>query len=49
VDKYGTRVSGMLEGIGGRLPSFVSRWWRDLMTLEDEGGVRWFNRELVRK
>jgi len=48
-EKYGERVRGRVENSGGEYPSFASRWWKDLMDLEREGGVSWFNREVKKR
>lgn len=48
-DKYGPLVSSRIHLEGEVWPSLASRWWKDVMSLEEEGRVRWFNREVVRK
>lgn len=48
-DKYGHLVSYSSGVAGEPWPSYVSRWWRDVTSLEGEGGIRWFKRELGRK
>jgi hypothetical protein len=37
-DKYGPRVSLRSRLVGEVWPSYASRWWKDLMGLEDQGG-----------
>lgn len=46
--KYGTRINLLLRG-NDNWPSNASRWWKDLVTLEDSLGSNWFNREVGRK
>ena len=46
VERYGTPSEGVLEGEDYRWPVYVSRWWRDLVTLDDSN---WFNSKLSRK
>lgn len=46
VERYGIPSVGVLEGEGYRWPVYVSRWWRDLVTLDDSN---WFNSEHSRK
>jgi hypothetical protein len=49
IEKYGTRVSNLLvEGVGS-WPNFMSRWWKDIVHLEEGGGEKWFNVEVIRK
>lgn len=47
-EKYGPLVSLRSRLMGEVWPSYSSRWWKDLMGLEDQG-VWWFRNELVRK
>jgi hypothetical protein len=37
-DKYGPCVSLRSRLVGETWPSYASRWWKDLMGLEDQGG-----------
>jgi len=48
-DKYGTRVGRMVEWEQEGWPTILSRWWKDVMSVEEEGGIRWFDREVMRK
>ena len=49
IEKYGIRVSNLLIAQGGTWPRFMSKWWKDIAQLEDNGGISWFNSEVVRK
>jgi hypothetical protein len=48
-EKYGARICGLLEVEEGNWPRYISKWWKDIMTLEDREGPSWFNEEVVRK
>jgi len=48
-DKYGPKVSLRSRLVGEVWPSHASRWWKNLMGVEEFQGVRWFNDELIRK
>jgi hypothetical protein len=37
-DKYGPLVSSRIRLEGEVWPSLASRWWKDVVSLEDEGG-----------
>lgn len=56
--RCGKRCLKIFTGLGWALgpcwwgenwPSYATRWWKDLLMLEEVGGVRWFGRELIRK
>jgi len=49
VEKYGLRVGNLLVEENGAWPRFISKWWKDIAHLEEVGGERWFNTEVVRK
>jgi len=46
VEKYGRSVGGLLVEEEYGWPPHVSRWWRDLVTLDDSN---WFSSEIIRK
>jgi len=48
VAKYGDNVSLLLEGTSNTWPRWTSSWWKDIVSLEEFGGVSWFNSTLVR-
>jgi len=48
-DKYGPKVSLRSRLEGEVWPSQASTWWKNLMGVEEFQGVRWFNKELIRK
>ena len=52
IEKYGNQVNKVLVDGDDSWPSIMSRWWRDLIFLEEGvgwGGERWFNGEIIRK
>jgi len=49
VDKYGDHVGGFTPGEGVRWPRFTSLWWRNLMSLEVDGGINWFTNTVRKK
>jgi len=44
VDKYGSCVNGLVGTSSGSSITLASQWWRDLVNLEGEGGVRWLKK-----
>jgi len=46
VEKYGGAVGGLLVEEEYVWPAHVSRWWRELVRLDDS---HWFNFEIIRK
>jgi len=49
VDKYESMSIHSGHAVGYVWPSNVSRWWKYIMLLEEEGGVGWFNRNWLGK
>ena len=47
--KYENQISYLLNPNENHWPSFASRWWLDVVSLEEAVGLNWFNREVVRK
>lgn len=45
-EKYGSSIGEMVVGEEHALPSFASKWWRDLVRLD---GSNWFNTEITRR
>lgn len=48
-DRYGPSVSVRSRLVGEVWSQNSSRWWKDLMGLDESGEVRWFRREVERK
>jgi hypothetical protein len=48
-EKYGPTVGNLLLGGSNNWPRFVSRWWKDIVTLDDGGDQTCFNEEVTRK
>jgi len=46
VEKYGREVLGMVDGEDYVLSAFVSRWWGDIVRMDQSN---WFNEELIRR
>jgi len=49
VEKYGENVCNVMEDGGGFRLSIASRWWKDIIHLEKNGGLSWFNKEVERR
>jgi hypothetical protein len=47
--KYGNQINYLLNPGENCWPSYASRWWLDVVSLEGVVGVNWFNTEVVRK
>jgi len=49
IEKYGPWVCSLLgEGVA-TWPRYISKWWTDIVNVEESGGERWFNAEVIRK
>jgi hypothetical protein len=48
-EKYGNNIGEVGTNGGGNWHRHTSRWWKDIMTIDDGDGANWFNTELVRK
>jgi len=49
LEKYGDSIRNLVEVGEVIWPSLASRWWKDLMSLEEVVGSNWFNEEVSRK
>lgn len=49
VEKYGNIISEESTLGGSTWPQNTSRWWKDIMMIDDGEGTNWFNSELSRK
>lgn len=49
LEKYGPSIGDILEEGSVVLLNHASRWWRDVVLLDEGGGANWFNSEVVRK
>ena len=49
IDKYGQSIEIPLSGVNVVWPRYVSKWWKDIMSIDDGGGGSWFNAEVSRK
>lgn len=47
--KYGNRINHLSNSNDIHWPSYASRWWMNIVTLEDSVGTNWFNGEVGRK
>lgn len=41
-EKYGVAIEDLLDAEVDTWPRYVSKWWKDIVTL-DKGGGSWFN------
>jgi len=48
-EKYGGMIEDLLETEIDHWPRFVSKWWKDIVTLDHGGGGSWFNVEVIRR
>jgi hypothetical protein len=49
VEKYGPRLCNLLVDGDGAWSRFISKWWKDIANLDEMGGERWFNMDVIRK
>ena len=49
LEKYGPNVCNLRKGGMGIWPRHSSKWWKDIVNLEEEVGNNWFNSEVIRK
>jgi len=48
-EKYGNNIGEVVTNGGGNWYRHTSRWWKDIMTIDDGNGMNWVNTELARK
>jgi len=49
MEKYGSNVTNIALGGRDSWPRWASKWWKDLVRLEDGEEKPWFKEEVVRK
>lgn len=49
IEKYGDNINEVTTLGGLNWPRYISKWWKDIMTLDEGEGPNWFNPELQRK
>lgn len=48
-EKYGSEIGNPSEGAEYNMPSYASKWWKDIMKMDRGGDGSWFNEEGSRK
>jgi len=48
-EKYGFKIDNLLDGEVGNWPRYASNWWKGIATIDDGGGVNWFNEKVERR
>jgi len=48
-EKYGPKIGDLLHMESVSWPWYVSKWWKDIATLDEGGGTSWFNAEVTRR
>jgi len=49
IEKYGHSIGDLLHFESDSWPRFASRWWKDIVTLDDGGGVSCYDDEVIKR
>lgn len=48
-EKYGAKIGDLMYVKNVNWPRYVSKWWKDIVTIDERGGASWFNVEVTRR